>query len=331
MKLGSLSLKNNLILAPLQNISSSPYRCFCRHFGEIGLVCVPMLYTKRLMKNPKSLVQDLYKIEKERPISVQLIGNDGEALKSAINYLESYNFDVIDINAGCPSKRAISANEGGALLKDLENLKNLLSIAVKHSSKAISLKTRIGFSYSDEKFLNQLANVINTSGINFATIHARLIKYRRDNSKLDLQGLKYLKTLAKIPIVGNGDITDPYIAKRIIDSTKVDAIMIGRGSIGYPEIFYHIQEYLSNAKNISHQNSINIMKRNVELYERYIDKFLEGINLNYPHEEFKFIELKRNAIWLTKDIEHSTSIRRELSKAKNLTQLKNTLQNIDEK
>jgi len=331
MKLGRLNLKNNLILSPMMNVTSSPYRNFCRHFNEVGLVCVPMLYTKRLMKNPKSVEQELYKIEEERPISIQLIGNDINALKSAINYLESYNFDVLDINAGCPSKRAITANEGGALLKDLDNLKNLLSVALKFSSKAISLKTRLGFTNSDINFLNELANVLNTSGINFATIHARLIKYRLNDSKLDLKGLKYLKKLSQIPIIGNGDIIDPYTAKRMIDYTNVDAIMIGRGSMGYPEIFFHIHEYLSNAREIFHQNNISLMKSYTELYEKYIDEFLEGITLNYPNKEFKFAELKRNAIWLTKDIKDSTSIRRDLSNAKNLKQLKNILQNIDEK
>lgn len=331
MKLGSLYLKNNMILAPLMNCSSPIYRRFCRHFSEIGLVSVPMLYTKRLMKNPKSVEQDLFKIEEEQPISVQLIGNDIDALKSAINNLESYKFDVLDINAGCPSKRAIKANEGGALLKNLEHLKNLLSVAVKYCSKPVSLKTRLGFNYSDMNFLNELAKVINTSGISFATIHARLIKYRLNDSKLDLKGLKYLKELVQIPIVGNGDIIDPYTAKRMIDYTKVDAIMIGRGSIGYPEIFFHIHEYLSNAIEISHQNNIYLMKKYTELYEKYIDEFLEGIMLNYSHEEYKFVELKRNAIWLTKDIKNSTSIRRDLSHAKNLKQLKNILQNISEK
>jgi len=143
--------------------------------------------------------------------------------------------------------------------------------------------------------------------------------------------IKELKEISNIPIVGNGDIIDPYTAKRMIDYTKVDAIMIGRGSIGYPEIFFHIHEYLSNAIEISHQNNIYLMKKYTELYEKYIDEFLEGITLNYSHEEFKFVELKRNAIWLTKDIKNSTSIRRDLSNAKNLKQLKNILQNINEK
>ncbi|MFX1339423.1 MAG: tRNA dihydrouridine synthase [Promethearchaeota archaeon] len=330
MKLGSLNLKNNLILAPLQNVTSSPYRNFCRHFSDIGLVCVPMLYTKRLMKNPKSIEQDLYNLEKERPISVQLIGNDVNALKSAINYLESYEFDVLDINAGCPSKRAINANEGGALLRDLESLNNLLSVAVQYSSKPVSLKTRLGFDKVDVNFLEKLAKLLNTSGIDFATIHARLIKYRLNASELNLELLKNLKELAQIPIVGNGDIVDPYTAKRMIDYTKVDALMIGRGSMGYPEIFFHIYDYLSNAIEVSHQNNISLMKSYTKLYEKYIDEFLEDIKLNYSHKEFKFVELKRNAIWLTKDIKDSTSIRRDLSNAKNLKQLKNILQKIDE-
>lgn len=331
MKLGSLHLKNNLILSPMMNVTSSPYRNFCRHFCDIGLVCVPMLYIKRLKKNPKSVERNLQKIEKERPISVQLIGNDIEALKSAINYLESYKFDVLDINAGCPSKRAINAKEGGALLKDLKNLKNLLAIALKYSSKPVSLKTRLGFNSSDINFLKKLAKVLNTSGIDFATIHARLIKYRLNDSKLDLEGLKDLKLFSQIPIVGNGDIIDPSSAKRMIDYTKVDGIMIGRGSMGYPEIFFHIHEYLSNTSEISHQNNIYLMKKYTELYEKYIDEFLESITLNYSHKEFKFVELKRNAIWLTKDIKDSTSIRRDLNNAKNLKQLKNILQNINEK
>jgi tRNA-dihydrouridine synthase len=210
-------------------------------------------------------------------------------------------------------------------------LKNILSVAVKYSSKPVSLKTRIGFSHSDINFLKQLAQIINTSGICFATIHARLIKDRLSDSKLDLKGLKYLKELSEIPIIGNGDIANPQAAGMMMDFAKVDAIMIGRGSMGYPEIFSHIHEYLSNKIEILHQNNLILMKKYTELYEKYIDQFLEGVTLNYFHNEYKFVELKRNAIWLTKDIKNSTFLRRELSNAKNLKQLKNILQNIDEK
>ena len=118
--------KKNLCLAPLQNITSASYRNFCRSFHDIKLVCVPMLYMRQIENNPKSIHEELYKIENERPVSIQLIGNDIEALKKSIEYLESYNFDILDINAGCPSRRAINSQSGGYLINDLDLLKKLL-------------------------------------------------------------------------------------------------------------------------------------------------------------------------------------------------------------
>ena len=154
MNLGSLSLKNNLVLASLLSVTTAPYRIFYRNFYDIGLVCVPMFYVERIANNPESIQLELEKIEKERPISVQLIGNDLEAFKESILHMESYKFDVLDINAGCPSKRAINSKRGGFLLKELENLKKILNLATKYSSKVISLKTRVGF--NDTKNIKEI-------------------------------------------------------------------------------------------------------------------------------------------------------------------------------
>ena len=328
MKLGSLNLKNNLILAPLQNVTTGPYRRFCRHFFEIGLVVVPMLYTKRLVKSPKSIEHDLLKIEEERPISVQLIGSDPDSLKKAIEYLESYEFDVLDLNAGCPSKRAIRSKEGGYLLKDLKQLEQLINIGIKYSSRPVSLKTRIGFEHSDN--MDNLAELINNSGLDFITIHARTVNSRFFESTLNLEALRKFKEMINKPLIGNGDINNPKSAKIFIDYTNVDALMIGRGCIGYPEIFYHIYKYFKKGIEYSHDNSIKLMREYTNLYEKYIDEFLNGTKLNYSHEDFKLVELKRNAIWLTKNIKNSTSIRRDLSNSKNLGQLKEVLQKINE-
>jgi len=122
MKLGSLSLENNLILAPLLEVTTAPYRRFCRKLNKVGLVCIPMLYSKRIETSPHTIEHLLHKIEEERPISIQLVGSDIQAIKKSLDFLENYNFDVLDINAGCPSKRAIRAQEGGYLLNDLNKL-----------------------------------------------------------------------------------------------------------------------------------------------------------------------------------------------------------------
>jgi tRNA-dihydrouridine synthase B len=285
-----------------------------------------MLYTKRIEKNSKSTEKDLYKIEEERPISVQLIGSDPNTLKYTIDFLNSYNFDVLDLNAGCPSKRAIKAKEGGYLMKDLEKLNILINTAVKYSSRPISLKIRSGFEKQVE--IEKLAHIINNSGISLLIIHARTVLSRFNNGTLDLDTVKGLKDRITIPIVGNGDIINPITAKQFIDYTNVDAFMIGRESIGNPEIFNQIHEYLVNNKLISFKNDKEKMEKYVKIYEDSIEEFLDGISHPLGNDEIKLIELKRNSIWLSKNIVNSTLIRTQISKAQNMFQLKETLSNF---
>ncbi|MFX1556771.1 MAG: tRNA-dihydrouridine synthase family protein, partial [Promethearchaeota archaeon] len=303
----------------------APYRRFCRKFYDIGLVCVPMLYTKRIETDPKSIFFDLYKIEEERPLSVQLIGGDPNALKVSIDFLESYKFDLLDINAGCPSRRSINAKEGGYLLNDLINLQNIIRIAVKYSSRPISLKIRIGVDKPNK--IEEMVKLINNSGLEFLIVHGRTVRDRFNDSKLNLKYIKQLKENISIPVIGNGDISNQIAAKRFLDSTGVDALMIGRGSMGNPELFNQIDMYLKNNISFSNNNDIKKFKKNVELYEKCIDEFIEGYKLiNISLDEYKFIELKRNSIWLTKNIKDSSSIRTKLSKTKNLITLKKGLQ-----
>ncbi len=327
MKLGTLVLENNLLLAPLQKVTTAPYRRFCREFGKIGLVSVPMLYTKRIQNNPRSVLSDLHKIEKERPISVQLIGSDPIALRESIDFLESYQFDVLDINAGCPSKKAIKAKEGGYLLNDLKKLSSLIKIATKYSSHLVSLKIRTGFKNSDN--INNLAKIVNKSSVDFITIHGRTVKDRFVDTALDLKAVKRLKELLKIPVVGNGSINSPQSAKLFLDFTKVDAIMIGRESMGNPEIFHQINTYLKEGVEQVLNNNLTKLKKHIELYEHCINNYLdENIEFPYPIERYKFVELKRNSIWLTQNIHPSTDIRIKISRAKTLDELRDIFEQI---
>jgi tRNA-dihydrouridine synthase B len=320
MKLGTLLLANNLILAPMLQVSTGPFRRFCRMFGNIGLVSVPMLYTKRVEKSPNTVLRDLHKIEEEKPISVQLIGSDLNALRSSIDFLESYKFDVLDINAGCPSKRAIKAQEGGYLLKDLGKLKNLIKDAVKYSSRPVSLKIRLGFDNLND--IDKLVSIINDSGIEFLTVHGRTVKDRFKDAKLNLDAIKKIKSLLKIPVIGNGNIFNQKIAREFLELTNVDALMIGRGSMGNPEIFNQIDQYLK--KGVEHiiENNVKKIKEYIKLYERCINDYLdETFEIPYSVEKYKFIELRRNLIWLSKNIQGSTDLRTIISKTKTLEEL----------
>ena len=328
MKIGQTKLSNNLMLAPMQNVSTGPFRRFCRKVSKnIGLVHVPMLYTKRIMQKPESILPDLMKIEEERPISIQLIGSNNDALKKSIQFLESYKFDFLDLNAGCPSKRALSAREGGFLMNDFKTLKTLIKTAVKYSSRPISIKIRTGF--SDRFDIHDFTSIVNGSDIEFVTVHGRTVKERFQETKIDFEFIKNLKSALKIPIIGNGDIFSPENARFFLEKTEVDGLMIGRGCIGYPEIFSHIDSYLNNSEIKPFKNTITKMEENVKIYEGVIDEFLNDESvLGYSHEAFKFEELYRNSIWLSKGIKDSTEIRRDLSKTKNLKGLKIELEKI---
>ena len=323
MKLGTLDLANRYVLAPMQNVTTAPFRRFLRKFQEIGLVSVPMLYTKRIASNSNSIAHELSKIEDEKPISVQIIGRDLDALRKSIDYLESFNFDVLDINAGCPSRRAINAREGGYLMKDLKRLEEILQVAVKNSSKPVSLKIRTGFNKPMD--FGDLYKTLNNSGITFLTVHARTVKSKFISNSLDLKTLRKLKELLTIPIVGNGDITSVLSAKNFIEQTDVDALMIGRETMGNPKIFHQIHEYLLHKKIVPLLHNLDLVEYYINIYEEIIDDFLTNLSLPNGNEKFKFNELRRNSIWLTNNVRDSTKIRTQLSKTKNLKQLKSKL------
>ncbi|MFX1375285.1 MAG: tRNA dihydrouridine synthase [Promethearchaeota archaeon] len=323
MKLGTIEISNRYILAPMQNVTTAPYRRFCRKFHEIGLVSIPMIYSKRVIKDPQFLEYELCKIEEERPISIQLIGSEVDALKKTIEYLESYEFDVLDINAGCPSRRAIKAREGGYLMKDLNLLDKIIHTASKTCSKPVSMKIRTGFDKPVD--VGKLAEIINNSGINLLSIHARTVLSKFNDETLDLDIVKRIKEKVIVPVIGNGNIINPITAKHFINYTNVDAFMIGRETMGNPNIFNQIHEYLVNNRLISFKNNREIMETHIKIYENIIDKFLNDVSHPLGNELVKFNELKRNAIWLSKNIDNSTEIRIQISKTKNLIQLQSIL------
>ncbi|MFX0074943.1 MAG: tRNA dihydrouridine synthase [Candidatus Hermodarchaeota archaeon] len=328
MKLGSLLLANNLILAPMLQVSTGPFRRFCRKFGTVGLVSVPMLYTKRIERSPNTILMDLHKIEEERPISIQLIGSDLNALRQSIDFLESYKFDVLDINAGCPSKRAIKAREGGYLLKDLSKLEGIVNTAVKYSSRPVSLKIRLGFDNSND--ISKIINIVNNSGIAFLSVHGRTVRDRYNDPALNFEVVKKIKSSVKIPVIGNGSIFDPILAKNFLERTDVDAIMIGRGAMGNPEIFSHIDHYLIDGIEPKIENTANKVKEKIRLYERCVDEFYDSnFKIPYSYEKYKFMELRRNFIWLSKNLHRSTNLRIRISKTKTLQELKQIIDSLD--
>jgi len=321
MQLGKLKLENNLILAPLLNVSTGPFRRFCRHFGTIGLVSVPMLYSKRLASKPKSVEHKLSKIEQENPISVQLIGSDIESIKNSVSVLNNYNFNVLDFNSCCPSRRSIHSKEGGYLLKNIDLLKEILNTMVKYSNKPVSLKIRTGFDKPDAYL--EVGEIAEDLGVEYITLHGRTVINHFQTNTSELDHIKKLKESISIPVVGNGDIFDQQSSEEMLKYTGVDALMIGRGSMGNPRIFSAIENYIKTGKKEIFTYNKNLLKTMIEIYEKCIDDYL--LNIKYPYDDFKFVELKRNSIWLSKFLNNAIVFRNNISKTKNLYEFKREL------
>ncbi|MHA1932726.1 MAG: tRNA-dihydrouridine synthase [Promethearchaeota archaeon] len=191
----------------------------------------------------------------------------------------------------------------------------------------MSLKVRTGFAIPMD--IKEFSKIINNSGIDFLIIHARTVKSNFIKGTIDLETVRKLKKKLRIPLIGNGDISNPITAKYFIDYTKVDALMIGRESMGNPMIFDQIHNYFTKDEEASFKNNGIILNNYFNIYEEIIDKFLEGIRYSHGNDKFKFNELKKNAIWLTKGIEKSTAIRTRLSKAKKLVEIKIILKEVE--
>jgi len=167
---------------------------------------------------------------------------------------------------------------------------------------------------------------VNPSGIDFLTIHGRTVKGRYLDSTLDLNTIKKIKSLVKIPVVGNGNIDGGLTAEKFLEFTKVDALMIGRVSMGNPEIFKQINQYFSKGIEPKCENSLSEVRKYLKLYEECVDEFLDdAIDMPFSHEKFKLMELRRNAIWFTKNIQDAISLRTQISKIKNLEELRDLI------
>jgi tRNA-dihydrouridine synthase B len=326
MKLRDFHLPNNIFLAPMHNVTTSPFRRFCRSFYNIGLVTVPLIYAERLVNNPESVEYQFSKIEDESPISIQLTGKSIDSYREAALYLESYNFNFIDINAGCPSDKSKEAQNGAFLLKDLDYLKNILETVLKHSSKPLSLKIRTGVNAPLE--IKEVKKFLNDIDLNFITVHGRTVEASFKKAKLDLKFIKELKANTNIPLIANGDISQPKFAKHVLEYTNADGLMIGRGCIGDPEIFTRIEAYLSSSEFIPFQNTLEKFTNKIQLYEKILNDYIKDLNLPIDADDYKLIELRKNSLWLTKGLRNSVKIRNKINQAKKLSQLKDIFQEL---
>lgn len=254
-KIGNVEIANQVVLAPMVGISNSPFRRICKEMG-CGLIYAEMVSDKAIMYGNKKTIDMLYMTDFERPISQQIFGTDVSSFVIAAKYIcSNMHPDIIDINMGCPvPKVALRAQAGSALLKSPSKIYDIVKAVVDAVDVPVTVKIRSGW---DSNHINavEVAKVIEKAGASAICVHPRT-RSQGYRGEADWSIIKAVKDNVNIPVIGNGDIKTPEDAKRMLDETGCDAIMIGRGVLGNPWLIEQTVAYL-NGDLVSQPNRLD--------------------------------------------------------------------------
>ena len=299
-------------LAPMAGVSDPALRLMCKKMGA-GLVVTELTSVNAIVAKQKQLQSQMKDItefiefsEKERPLSVQLFGSDIISLEKAAKIVEPF-FDVIDYNMGCPAPHITKQMAGGALLQNSSLTQESFRTLVNNVKRPISLKMRIGLDASNKLLFQDIAKIAEREGIQMVTLHPRTVSQGYSGHS-DWDMIKKLKQTVSIPVVGNGDITSPEIAKKMLDYTGCDYLMVGRGAMGNPFIFEQINDYLEYGEYKKYG-----IKDRLNAFVQYIDA-----TSNY---NIRFVNIKQQAIRFTKGVVVGSALRKRLSAASNTEEL----------
>jgi tRNA-dihydrouridine synthase B len=304
-----MKFKSKVFLAPMVDVTDVSFRLLCKKYGA-GLTFTEMLSAVALARKNNATLKMFDVQEKERPVGVQLMGQNVEEIKKAVKVVEN-KVDVIDFNFGCPVENIIKQGCGSALLKKPEKIREILKAAKSVSKKPISCKIRAGW---DKKNINavEIAKIAEEEGCEFITVHGKT-KSQDRGSEVDWKIIKEVKENVTIPVIGNGGINSPEDAKRMFEKTGCDYIMVGREASRNPYIFKQIEDYLEKGdyKEVTKKEKVRFFKEYLELAEKYKPKF-------------KYI--KEHAMYLSKGFKGSKNFRLELSKTKSISEIKKVFQ-----
>lgn len=301
LKIGNVELNNNIILGPMAGLTDRPFRIICEKYNP-GLVVTEMVSSKALFYDDSKTKLLLNTKNEKRPISVQIFGSDIESMKYATKYLcENKIPDIIDINMGCPAPKVTKNGDGSKLLLDLKKVEEIVKAVVEVSTVPVTVKIRKGWD-QDHIVAKEAAKVIERAGASAITIHGRTrSEFYSGNADWDI--IKKVKESVNIPVIGNGDVKTPEDAKRMLEETKCDGVMISRGSLGNPWIFEQVNDYLNTGK-----------YRTIDLKEKR-KVLLEHINLEVEEkgEVTGIKEMRKHVCFYIKGEKNASEIRDKIN------------------
>jgi nifR3 family TIM-barrel protein len=302
LKIGNIEMKNQVVLAPMAGVCNSAFRLTVKEFGA-GLVCAEMVSDKGIVYKNERTMNMLYIDEREKPLSLQIFGGEKATLVEAAKFVDkNTNADIIDINMGCPVPKITKCDAGAKWLLDPNKIYEMVSAVVAEVEKPVTVKMRMGW---DEKHIYAVKNAqaIERAGGKAVSLHGRT-RVQMYEGKANWDILREVKQSISIPLIGNGDIQTPQDAKRMLDETGVDGVMIGRAALGNPWMIYQTVQYLKTGQLMDEPSVREKMAVCILHLDRLIALKNEGIAVR---------EMRKHAAWYLKGVRGNAKVRNAIN------------------
>lgn len=309
LQIGDVTLKNNLILAPMAGVTDLPFRLLCKEQGA-GLLCMEMVSAKAIYFRNRNTENLLEIDDRERPVSLQLFGSDPDIISEMAKKIEDRPFSILDINMGCPVPKIAGNGEGSALMKNPRLVEEIVTKTARAVKKPVTVKIRKGF---DEEHVNavEIARIAEASGAAAVAVHGRT-REQYYHGKADWDIIRQVKEAVKIPVIGNGDVDSPEAAEAMLQETGCDGIMIGRGAQGNPWIFRQILYWMETGEKMGRPSREEVK----EMILRHA-----ALLVACKGEYTGIREMRKHVAWYTAGFPNSAKLRARTNEVTSLQEL----------